>query len=158
MRLMVGPESIIHAIHDKRIVRIGNHADYDGYAALYVYHDEVRSILSPEPSTNQSIELFSKAVGIGQPSRMRRLILNGYTPATKMLNPKLKTQQLYVTREDADAFHRMFYTPRTMAQAHGRSWQSMTAALHSKGIQAFSPDGEDYGSLYERDLVDAIFK
>ena len=156
-RLMVGPEVIIRAIQEKRIVRIGNHADFDGYAALYVYHDEVCSVLSPEPSLNQSIELFAKTVGIGQPIRLRRLVLNGHTPATRMTHPKLKTKQLFITREDADAFHKRFYTPRTMAQAYGKSWQSMTATLRTAGVQLFSPDGGDYGNLYERKLVDAEF-
>lgn len=158
MRLKIGPEEIIRAIQNKRIVRIGNHADYDGYAALYVYHDEVCSILSSEPTVGQNIELFSKTVGIGQPSRMHRLISNGHTPATEMKNPKLKTHQRYVTREDADAFHRKFYTPRTMAQAYGRSWQSMMATLRAEAILPFSPDGEDYGSLFERALIDTKFK
>ncbi len=153
-RLMVGPEVIIRAIRDRRIVRIGNHADFDGYAALYVYHDEVCSVLSPEPSSNQSIELFSKTVGIGQPIRMKRLVINGHTPATELVHPKLKTKQLFITLDDADAFHRRFYTPRTMAQAHGKSWQSMTATLRAAGIAVFSPDGEDYGTLYLREDVD----
>jgi hypothetical protein len=48
--LMIGPERIVRAIQDKRIVQIGNHADFDGYAALYVFHLEVCSILSPEAS------------------------------------------------------------------------------------------------------------
>ncbi|NVO25614.1 TniQ family protein [Donghicola mangrovi] len=153
-RLMVGPEVIIKAIQDRRIVRIGNHADFDGYAALYVYHDEVCSVLSPEPSSNQSIELFSKTVGIGQPIRMKRLVINGHTPATELVHPKLKTRQLFITRNDADAFHQRFYTPRTMAQAHGKSWQSMTATLRAAGVKVFSPDGEDYGTLYLREDVD----
>lgn len=156
-RLMVGPDVIIRAIQDRRIIRIGNHADFDGYAALYVYHDEVCSVLSPETSSNQSIELFSKSVGIGQPIRMKRLILNGHTPATEMAHPKLKTKQLFITRNDADAFHRRFYTPRTMAQAHGKSWQYMTATLKAAGVKAFSPDGEDYGTLYLRHDVDRAF-
>lgn len=156
-RLMVGPDVIIRAIQERRIVRIGNHADFDGYAALYVYHDEVRSVLSPEQSSNQSIELFSKSVGIGQPIRMKRLVMNGHTPATEMAHPKLKTKQLFITRDDADTFHRRFYTPRTMAQAHGKSWQSMTATLRAAGVEAFSPDGEDYGALYLRQDVDRAF-
>ncbi|WP_417812421.1 hypothetical protein, partial [Thalassospira alkalitolerans] len=133
-RLMVGTEVIIRAIQEKRIVRIGNHADFDGYAALYVYHDEVCSVLSPEPSFNQSIEMFAKTVGIGQPVRMRRLVLNGHTPATWMMHPKLRKDQLFITPDDADAFHKRFYTPRTMAQAYGKSWQSMTATLRVAGI------------------------
>ena len=74
-----------------------------------------------------------------------------------MAHPKLKTKQLFITRDDADAFHRRFYTPRTMAQAHGKSWQSMTATLKAAGIAAFSPDGEDYGSVYLRHDVDRAF-
>ena len=156
-RLMVGPDVIIRAIQERRIVRIGNHADFDGYAALYVYHDEVCSVLSPENASEQSIELFSKSVGIGQPIRMKRLVLNGHTPATEMAHPKLKTKQLFITRDDADAFHRRFYTPRTMAQAHGKSWQSMTATLKAAGVETLSPDGEDYGALYLRHDVDRAF-
>lgn len=156
-RLMVGPEVIIRAIQEQRIVRIGNHADFDGYAALYVYHDEVCSILSPEPLSNQSIDMFSKTVGIGQPTRMRRLVVNGHTPATEMVHPKLKTKQLFITRDDADAFHQRFYTPRTMAQAHFKSWQSMTATLRAAGVEVFSPDGNDYGPLYLRQEVDRKF-
>jgi len=155
-RLMVGPDVIIRAIQNRRIVRIGNHADFDGYAALYVYHDEVSAVLSPEPSSNQSIELFSKTVGIGQPIRMKRLVRSGHTPATELVNPKLKTRQFVISRDDADAFHQRFYTPRTMAQAYGKSWQSMTATLRAAGVKVFSPDGEDYGSLYLRRDVDPI--
>lgn len=158
MRLKIGPEKIIQGIQDKKIVRIGNHADYDGYAALYVYHDEVASVLSPDQSPHLSIALFAQPVGIRRPRSMRRLILNGHTPATQILNPKLKVPQLYITREDAKAFHQKFFTPRTMAQAYGKSWQSMIAALRSNGIETFSPDGEDYGNIHERYLIEEIFK
>ncbi|MFD2741712.1 hypothetical protein ACFSUD_19325 [Sulfitobacter aestuarii] len=155
-RLMIGPDIIIRAIQARRIVRIGNHADFDGYAALYVYHDEVSSVLSPQPSSDQSIELFSKTVGIGQPIRMKRLVRNGHTPATELVHPKLKTRQFFISRDDADAFNQRFYTPRTMAQAHGKSRQSMTATLRAAGVEVFSPDGEDYGPLYLRQDVDRI--
>lgn len=155
-RLMVGPGVIIRAIQDRRIARIGNHADFEGYAALYVYHSEVCSVVTSGETAHQSIELFSKSVGVGQPSKMRRLILNGHTPATRMKHPKLKTQQLFVTQDDAATFHRRFYTLRTMAQAYGRTWQSMVASLREAGVNVFSPDGQDYGTLYERSIVDEI--
>jgi hypothetical protein len=157
MRLKIGPEKIIQGIQDKKIFRIGNHADYDGYAALYVYHDEVASVLSPAHSPHLSIALFAQSVGIRRPRRMRLLILNGHTPATQLLNPKLKIPQLYITREDAEAFHQKFFTPQTMAQAYGKSWQSMIAALRSNGIETFSPDGENYGNIYERHSIEEIF-
>jgi hypothetical protein len=75
-----------------------------------------------------------------------------------MQSPKLKTLQLYITRRDAENFHKKFYTPRTLAQARKRSWQAVTAELKAVGVKAFSPDGEDYGNLFEGSAVDAILK
>lgn len=88
---------------------------------------------------------------------MKRLINTGATPATRLRNPKTRAFQLYITVEDAAAFHRRYLTPRTLAQEFGRSWQSLTAELRAKGIQPFSPRGEDYGPLYLRaDVVAAL--
>lgn len=44
-RLKIRPAEIIRAIQDKRLMSIGKHADFDGYAALYVYHDQVAALL-----------------------------------------------------------------------------------------------------------------
>ncbi len=35
---------------------------------------------------------------------MKRLVINGHTPATELVHPKLKTKQLFITRDDADAY------------------------------------------------------
>lgn len=88
---------------------------------------------------------------------MRRLIVNGHTPATLIQNPKTRAEQNYLTADDADAFHSKFMTPRTMAKEYGRSWQSLGAELRSKGIDPFAPNGEVYGSLFLRsDVANAI--
>ncbi len=156
-RLKVGPGSVVRAIQDGRIKRVGNHVCFVGYAAIFVDHDEVVKVLSIDAPDAQSIEIFAKTVGINQPSRMRRLIVNGHTSATVMQNPKTRAQQHYLTADDADAFHSKFMTPRTMANVYGRSWQSLGAELRSKGIKPFSPNGEVYGSLFLRsDIARAI--
>lgn len=124
-----------------------------GYAAIYVDHDEVVSVLGTDAPDAASIEVFAKTVGINQPSRMRRLMVNGHTPATLIQNPKTRAEQNYLTVDDADAFHSKFMTPRTMAKEYGRNWQSLGAELRSKGVNQFSPNNEVYGSLFLRSDV-----
>lgn len=149
-RLKIGPGEIIKAIRSGRITRIAKHADHEGYAAIYVDHAEVAGVLGVEPPKAQSIELFAKSVGLLPPSRLKRLILNGETPATTLKNPKTKAEQQYITAADAEAFHRVFLTTRTVALQFNRSWQSLSAELRAKNVKPFSPGGEDYGNLYLR--------
>jgi TniQ len=156
-RLKIGPGAIIDAIRSGRITRIAKHADHEGYAAVYVDHAEVEGVLGAEPPKAQSIELFAKSVGLLPPSRLKRLIQNGETPATTLINPKTKAEQQYITTADAEAFHRLFLTTRTVALEFKRSWQSISAELRAKGVAPFSPGGEDYGNLYLRaDVMAAI--
>ncbi len=156
-RLKIEPGLIIKAIQDGRITQIGNLASSDGYASIHVNHVDVVRVLSGPLPEAKSIEAFAKAVGINQPSRMRRLILNRHTPSTVMENPTTKAKQHYLTEDDTAAFHSKFMTPRTIAQAYQRSWQSTGAELKAKGVMPFSPNGEIYGSLYLRDEVAAAF-
>ena len=73
-----------------------------------------------------------------------------------MRNPKTNAEQKYISPEDARSFHRTFFTPRTMALAYQRSWQSLMADLRAQKVSAFSPDGEDYGSVFLRSEVEAV--
>lgn len=149
-RLKINPGAVLQAILDGRVTRVGNHADFEGYKALYVDHEEVAAALSGVAPQALTIETFAKSVGINQPIRLRRLIVQGHTPATQMRNPKTRAIQFYITTEDAAAFHERFLTTRTMATAFGRSWQSLSADLRRKGVMPFSPDGVDYGPIYLR--------
>ncbi|ULB11860.1 TniQ family protein [Cereibacter azotoformans] len=156
-RLKIGPGAIVTAIREGRIPGVGRLEGVKGYAAVHVNHADVTRVLGAESPTAQSIEVFAKSIGLLPPSRLKRLIKAGVIPATRLQNPKTRAFQLYITAEDATAFHRRYLTPRTLAQEFGRSWQSLTAELRAKGIQPFSPQGEDLGTLYLRaDVVSAL--
>ena len=156
-RLKITPGTILRAILDHRLTRIARLTDRDGFAALYVDHDEVSALLGAEPPPAMSLETFAKSVGIGRPSLLRRLVVNGHTPTTKLLNPRTRAMQRYVTQSDADVFHARFFTPRTASLHFHRSWQSLNAELRKQGISTFSLDGEDYGMLWRRAEVEALF-
>ena len=56
-RLKIRPVEIIEAIRDGRITRVGNRMEWEGFAAVHVYHDEVAAVLRPDPVDAQSIEV-----------------------------------------------------------------------------------------------------
>jgi len=87
-RLKVNPGVILRAILDGRVTRVGNHADFEGFKALYVDHNQVAAVLGDAAPAALTLETFAKSVGISQPARLRRLINQGHTPATSMRNPK----------------------------------------------------------------------
>ncbi len=154
-RLKLRPKAIIDAIKDGRINRVGNHSDFDAYAAIYVYHDEVASVLNADTAPAMSIEVFGKAVGANQLPALRRLVVNGHTSATSMRNPKTNAVQHYFSAQDATDFHKRFFTLRTLSKHSGMSWQRSGAFLKEVGVMPFSPDGVDYGNIFLRDEVEA---
>ncbi|WP_052245218.1 hypothetical protein [Halocynthiibacter namhaensis] len=149
-RLKVSPGALINAIIDGRLTAVGNHADFDGYAAIYVDYEAVQALFDTDCPPAMSLERFAKSVGINQPSRLKRLVGNKHTTATRMQNPKTKAEQDYITDEDAANFHEKFFKPRTMSLHFEKSWQKISAEMRLRSICVYSPDGEDYGSIYLR--------
>lgn len=157
-RLKVSPGKIIRAIWNGKIGQVGNYKRAQGYGAIYVNYNEALAVLGDEPPPAISIEIFAKSVGVNQPSRMRKLVMNGHVQATTMQNPRTKADQFYFTRSDSEAFHAEFLTPRTMSIAFSRSWQGIGAELKAKNVMPFAPAGEDYGRLFRRDEVEAALQ
>ncbi|WP_322889938.1 MULTISPECIES: TniQ family protein [unclassified Yoonia] len=152
-RLKIGPGVIIRAIMDGRLHRIGNLEGRTGYSAVYVDHDEVARLFGNEAPPGHSIETFARSVGAGSPVGLRRLILDGHTPATTAINPRTNAEQFYITTDDAEAFHAQFFTPRTMANAYRRSWQSLLAELDRQCVKPFTQDGREYGRVFLRSTM-----
>lgn len=155
-RLKIGPGVIIRAIMEGRLHRVGNLEGRTGYAAVFVDHDEVARLLGSDAPPGHSIETFAKSVGSGPPIGLRRLILDGHTPATRAVNPRTKAEQFYITPADAEAFHAKFFTPRTMANAYRRSWQSLRVELERNTIMPFNNGERDYGRIFPREAVEKI--
>ena len=147
-RLRIGPGEIISAIRDGRITRVGNRMEWEGYAAVHVYHDEVAAVLRPAPPEAKSIEAFAQSVGIAQPSHLKRMISGGQVQGTELRNPITKIQQVYFTPSDEAAFHDRFATPRTLARLHGRSWQKILSELRAAGVEPLGGPDRPYGSVY----------
>ena len=157
-RLKIGPGVIIQAILDGQLHRVGNLEGKVGYGAVYVDHDEVARLFGSKAPPGHSIETFARSIGAGQPGGLRRLILDGHTPATRAMNPKTKAEQFYITTANAEAFHARYYTPRTMATAYQRSWQSLRPDLERLGLRPFTESDRDYGRVFLRRSVEEALK
>lgn len=157
-RLKIRPVEIIEAIRDGRITRVGNHMEWEGYASVHVYHDEVAAVLRPDPVDAQSIENFAKAVGIGQPSILKCMIDEGQVKTTIFRNPVTKVDQAYFTAEDAAAFEECYTMPKLLSQTHGASWQALVRQLRDAGIKPFVGKCGAFGNVYLREATDRILR
>ncbi len=156
-RLQVRPAEIIEAIRDGRIKQVGNRMEWEGYAAVHLYHDEVAAVLRKVPINAKSIEVFAKSVGIGQPSKLMHMIEDGLVQTTTLKNPVTKAAQAYFTPDDENYFRARYVTPKLMAKVYGATWQSLVRQLRGAGVEPLGGRGGPYGQVYLREETDRIF-
>ncbi|WP_146188667.1 hypothetical protein [Pseudoprimorskyibacter insulae] len=128
---------------------------FEGYASVHVYHDEVAQILAQDMPSAMSLEMFAKTVGLGNPVYLNRLVRSGHVSTTEMINPRTKAMQRFIGTRDAAAFHHRFTTLRLLSKAKGETWQSLARKLRDAGISTFSEDGRDFGPVYLKAEVEA---
>lgn len=154
-RLKTRPGVIVRIIAEGRLQRLGRYTGREGYPAVLVQRDEVAAFLDRPEAAGISIEVFAKTVGIRRVKAMR-LVNGGHVPSTAGLNVKTRATQRLLAPANVTAFHDRFVTIRTLAAMLDQTWQSLRPRLAEAGIAPFSPDGHDYGSLYEWSVVEKI--
>ncbi|MGO4910677.1 TniQ family protein [Pseudorhodobacter sp. W20_MBD10_FR17] len=147
-RLKIRPGQIIELITQGRLTRIGKMESLQDYASILIRFEELENVLDLPEAPGMTIEAFARSVSL-KPPQAGRLIKKGHSPATMARNPKTRAQQYYMQAHDIVAFNQRFVTLRDLAILKGQNWQSLSAALRANEIAPFSPDGFDYGPLYE---------
>ena len=147
-RLKIRPGQIIALISEGRLTRIGKFASLQDYASILVHFEELENVLNLPDAPGMTIEAFARSIGL-KPPQAGRLIKKGHTPATMARNPKTRAQQYYMQEQDIAAFKERFVSLRELALLQGQNWQSLSGALRANNVSPFSPDGFDYGPLYE---------
>lgn len=155
-RLKLRPANIIRAIWDGRIQRVARNVQFEGYASVHVYHDEVAQILAQDMPSAMSLELFSKTVGLGRPVYLNRLVRHGHVSTTEIRNPRTKALQRFIGTQDAAAFHDRFITLQILSKTMGATWQSLARKLHDAEVSTFSAGGIDFGPIYLKKEVEAV--
>ncbi|UWQ75811.1 TniQ family protein [Leisingera sp. M658] len=154
-RLQIRPGAIIQMIETGQLRRIGKHMTKDGYLSLLVTTDEVERLMQRPDAPGISLEKFAQQCGLVRAAAVR-LVRRGHTPSTVGLNPKTGAMQRFLSPADIEAFHKRFVTLRGLAVEKGMTWQSLRVRLKENGVLPFSPDGEDYGAIFERSEIDLL--
>ncbi|OOY07755.1 TniQ family protein [Thioclava sp. F36-7] len=152
IRLKVSPGTIVRLVEERRLHRVGKHVSRDGFSAILVTLDEVERLLDRPTTPGISIQVFAKQCGL-KDIYLRRLVRMAHIPSTEGRNPKTGAKQRFLSTEDIEAFYARFITLRDLAVEHGMNWQALRHELAKRGIAPFSPDGEDYGAVFERDTI-----
>ena len=140
-------------------LQMGQRTDLPGYAGFCVQRNEIDQISPLKDKLADygylTAAAFGRTVGMRDKGRFLSLVAAEHTPATILPHPRTGVEQTYVTQADIDAFRSRFMTTTTMAAEFGLDRRSVVAKLKAYGIAPFSPNGEDYGSLYLREDVRA---
>nr|WP_321511382.1 hypothetical protein [uncultured Celeribacter sp.] len=137
-----------------------------GFHGIVVPRSEVDAI-APSPQAipeEASEELrgmaaaeFGRSVGLRDGGVFQSMIEAGYVPASKIINPRTKRPQYWMTPENMATFRRQFATLTTLAAETGQHRNSLKGQLASGRVARFSPEGRDFGAVYLRDDVTDVF-
>ncbi|MDE4306342.1 TniQ family protein [Phaeobacter gallaeciensis] len=153
--LQISPGTILSFLERGKVQRVGRHMTREGYRAILVTHDEIERLLNRPDAPGISIELFARQCGL-KPSAAMRLVREAHIPSTEGRHPKSGVPQRFLAPADIAAFHDRFVTLRGLAVELGLSWQALRPKLADAGVEPFSPDGQDYGALFERGAANAV--
>ncbi|PZX10101.1 TniQ protein [Palleronia aestuarii] len=153
IRTGVDLRRIVEAIEEKRL-RVGHRPDLAGYAGIFVCRNDV-DVLKDHRSRRQRPEFpsageFGRSIGLRNRADFQRLVDDGHTPGTPLPNPRTHRVHVYITEEDAAAFHAKFMTISTIIRETGLHRNSANSLIEKRGVERFRPAGEDYGPVYLR--------
>lgn len=101
---------------------------------------------------------FGRSVGMRSQGWFENLVATGHSPATRMPHPKWGGMRVYVSPEDVAEFHRRYFTSSTMELEFGLHKRTLLAKLKEAKVQPFAPSGQDFGTLYLRNEIQAVIK
>ncbi|MCE8467527.1 TniQ family protein [Rhodovulum sulfidophilum] len=152
--LKVSPGTVLKLLEGGRVQRIGRHTNRDGYASIVVTKGEIERLLERPEAPGLSIDVFARQCGLTRSAAMR-LVREGHVTSTEGRHPKTNARQRFLAPGDLAAFHERFVTLRGLAVELGMPWQALRPKLAAAGLEPFSPDGQDYGAVYERSAATA---
>lgn len=138
-----------------------------GYSGFYVLKAEIDAIAAgrvsatphfPELSDTVSAAAFGRSIGLRDGRRFLALVEAGYVPASELINPRTQKNQLRMNDQDIAEFHRQFLTLTTAEVEFGISRNRASAIVKAHGVQPFSPEGQDFGSIWLRVDVAPLFE
>lgn len=105
-----------------------------------------------------SVAEFGRSIGLRNKGQFSAFCADHQTPTIKVHHTHFKQYQLRVTNENIDAFHQRFLTITTMSSEFSLHRNSILALIRLNSIPAFAPDGQNYGPIYLREVVQPVLR
>ena len=139
-------------------VRLGRQPDRANYTDLLVGKSELDEFVrqvAPEPGPILiSASKSCREIGLLDAQNFYALFAAGHTPAVRMKNPKTDAMQINLTSDDIAGFLQRFVTIRSFAKARGAHRNSVRPWIKQAKIIPYSPNGEDFGLIFLRKVVE----
>ncbi|WP_323007528.1 hypothetical protein [Pseudorhodobacter sp.] len=111
-----------------------------------------------EASNGIPASAFARSIGMRSEGWFQSLFEAGHVSAKWTHHPVTNARILYVSDEDIAAFNRRFLTLPQMQIEFGLHQNTCAARLRAARVAPFSPHGQDFGSLFEREKVETIMR
>ena len=153
--------AIIEAIRAQQL-QVGARVGQVGYAGFCVLKNEIDTLidapLRPKHVQDLTVSAFGRQIGMRDKGRFPALIADGHATATEKINPTTGAAHLYMTENDIQAFHQQFMTSPTMEAEFGKHRRKLLTEVLAAGVNPFAPNSEDYGYVFLRSEVEAVFR
>lgn len=163
-RLRVG--NIIEAVRQAELT-LGRVNATTGYRFLMVMKAEINEMAQQvaqsrfhnrEASNGIPASAFARSIGMRSEGWFQSLFEAGHVSGSWVHHPVTNVRILYVSDEDITAFNRHFLTLPQMQIEFGLHQNTCAARLRAARVAPFSPHGQDFGSLFEREKVELIMR
>ena len=153
--------AIISAVRDGTL-QLGRRTHLEGYNAFCVLKAEIDEMRPQSPAKPDQALItaaaFGRSVGIRTQGWFEGLAATSHMSATRITDPKSGKERVYLSTGDIVSFHKRFLTSTTMETEFGQHRWTLLAKLKAAKVNAFAPNGENYGPLYLREEVEAVLR
>lgn len=155
------------AIRIKQLT-VGRRKGVEGFHGIVVSKFEVNPMAAPRTKRRQkdmheeigtiAAAEFGRSVGLRNSGAFLALIEAGHVSARTVKTSWTGRSQYRLTPKNRAEFHRRFVTLTTLSSETGQHRNTLRSVLASGRVSPFSPDGQDFGSVYLRDDVAGLIK
>lgn len=160
-------QELVKGIRNKQMT-VGQLVGVAGFNGIVVQKSEVDLMAAPRKRARNDVRdevpgtmaaaKFGRSVGLRDGGTFLALIKAGHVPARLVVNPQMGRPQFRMTPDNMASFHQRFVTLTTLSTEIGQHRNTLKAVLASARITPFSPEGQDFGSVYLRDDVMGLIK
>jgi hypothetical protein len=133
-----------------------------GFGAFHILKSEVDALKARYAQADPSREgliaaaVFGRQIGLRDGGKFLKFLDAGHSPFQLIPVPNRRTPRRYLSAADIEAFRTKFVTPTMLMEETGLPRNTIVAQLKAEGVKPFMAEGECFGNVYLRVVVEPI--